>query len=85
MKRLLDFKIRNDISVINPPVELKVSLNSGAFYPGETIVGGISTATYIVKSYSSDSVDDTYDSNAEIELEADNLLDFTEGNPFGDF
>ena len=83
--RVRDFKIRNDISVINPPVELKVSLNSGAFYPGETIVGGISTATYIVKSYSSDSVDDTYDSNAEIELEADNLLDFTEGNPFGDF
>ena len=83
--RVRDFKIRSDISVINPPVELKVSLNSGAFYPGETIVGGISTATYIVKSYSSDSVDDTYDSNAEIELEADNLLDFTEGNPFGDF
>ena len=83
--RVRDFKTRSDISVINPPVELKVSLNSGAFYPGETIVGGISTATYIVKSYSSDSVDDTYDSNAEIELEADNLLDFTEGNPFGDF
>ena len=83
--RVRDFKTRSDISVINPPVELKVSLNSGAFYPGETIVGGISTATYIVKSYSSDSVDDTYDSNAEIESEADNLLDFTEGNPFGDF
>ena len=83
--RVRDFKIRSDISVINPPVELKVSLNSGAFYPGETIVGGISSATYIVESYSSDSVDDTYDSNAEIELEADNLLDFTEGNPFGDF
>ena len=83
--RVRDFRIRSDISVINPPVELKVALNSGAFYPGETIVGGISSATYIVESYSSDSVDDTYDSNKDIETEADNLLDFSEGNPFGDY
>ena len=80
-----DFKRRTDLNPTNPPIELKVSLNSGAFQPGETIIGGISTATYIVESYSSDSVDDAYDSNKEIELEAENLLDFTEGNPFGDY
>ena len=73
------------IDDVNPPVELKVSLNSGAFTPGEEIVGGISSARYVCLSYSTDSVDDLYDSNAEIELEADNLLDFTEGNPFGDY
>ena len=80
-----DFKILTTVDDVNPPVELKVSLNSGAFTPGEEIVGGISSARYVCLSYSSDSVDDQYDSNAEIELEADNLLDFSEGNPFGDY
>ena len=80
-----DFKILTTIDDVNPPVELKVSLNSGAFRPGEEIVGGISSARYVCLSYSSDSVDDQYDSNADIESEADNLLDFTEGNPFGDY
>ena len=83
--RVRDFKKRTDINATYPPIDLKVSLNTGQFYPGETIVGGISSATYIVESYSTDSVDDAYDSNAEIELEADNLLDFTEGNPFGQY
>ena len=32
-----------------------------------------------------DSFDDPYDTNEEIEFEADNILDFTESNPFGDF
>jgi len=64
---------------------LKVSINSGSFSPGEEIVGGISSARYVCLSYSTDSVDDTYDSNAEIETVADNLLDFSEGNPFGDY
>ena len=80
-----DFKILTTVDDVNPPVELKVSLNSGAFRPGEEIVGGISSARYVCLSYSSDSVDDQYDSNADIESEADNLLDFTEGNPFGDY
>ena len=80
-----DFKRRTDISVNNPPIELRVSLNSGAFYPGETVIGGISSARYIVDSYDSDNVDSTFESNKEIEQEADNLLDFTEGNPFGDY
>ena len=83
--RVRDFKKRTDINATYPPIDLKVSLNTGAFYPGETIVGTISSARYVVESYSSDSVDDAYDSNAEIELEADNLLDFTEGNPFGQY
>ena len=83
--RVRDFKRRTDLNATYPPIDLKVSLNTGQFYPGETIVGGISSARYIVESYSTDSVDDAFDSNAEIELEADNLLDFTEGNPFGQY
>ena len=83
--RVKDFNRRVDLSPSFPPVELRVSLNSGAFYPGEVVVGGISSARYIVESYNTDSFDDPYDANSEIELEADNLLDFTEGNPFGDY
>ena len=83
--RVKDFKKRTDISPSNPPVELRVSLNSGAFRAGEVLVGSISSARYIVDSYSTDSFDDPYDANSDIETEADNLLDFTEGNPFGDY
>ena len=83
--RVKDFKKRTDISPSNPPVELRVSLNSGAFSAGEVLVGSISSARYIVDSYDTDSYEDPYDANSDIELEADNLLDFTEGNPFGDY
>ena len=83
--RVKDFKRRTDISPDNPPVELRVSLNSGAFRAGEVLVGSISSARYIVESYSTDSFDDPFDGNSDIETEADNLLDFTEGNPFGDY
>ena len=83
--RVKDFKRRTDISPSNPPIELRVSLNSGAFRAGEVLVGSISSARYIVDSYSTDSFDDPFDANSDIETEADNLLDFTEGNPFGDY
>ena len=48
--RVKDFKKRTDISPDNPPVELRVSLNSGAFRAGEVLVGSISSARYIVDS-----------------------------------
>ena len=83
--RVKDFKRRTDINPGNPPIELRVSLNSGAFRPGDVLVGSISNARYIVDSYDNDSFEDSYNANVEIETEAQNLLDFTEGNPFGDY
>ena len=65
--------------------KLRVSLNTGQFFEGETVVGGLSTATYIVKTHDLDSHDQPSDSNEEIELEADSLLDFSESNPFGEY
>jgi hypothetical protein len=65
--------------------KLRVSLNTGQFFEGETIVGSASTATYIVKAHDLDSHDQPSDSNEEIELEADSLLDFSESNPFGEY
>jgi len=83
--RVKDFKKRTDLNPNNPPVELRVSLNSGAFSAGEVLVGSISSARYIVDSYDTDSFEDPFDANSDIETEADALLDFTEGNPFGDY
>ena len=69
----------------NPPLEVQVYLNTGTFSPGEVVVGSISGALYTVQDYDRDSYDDPYDSNEEIEFEADSILDFTESNPFGDY
>ena len=80
-----DFRKDLDASVFNPPIYLRVALNSGTFSAGEVIVGSASSATYVVKEHDLDSYDNQYEVNDEIELEADNILDFTESNPFGDY
>jgi hypothetical protein len=80
-----NFTRRLDLSEVNPPIELQVSGSNGKFYPGEILVGSISSSRYIVESYNTDSYEDPYDSNEEIELEADSILDFSESNPFGEY
>jgi hypothetical protein len=80
-----DFRRDTTVSTIDPPVNLRVSLNTGKFYVGETIVGEISSATYVVKEHNLESYDNPYDSNEEFELGADNILDFSESNPFGTY
>ena len=79
-----NFKRDTSLDTNNPPIILDVAINSGKFSTGEIIVGSTSSAEYVVKSHDLDSKDDTYDQNEEFELEADNILDFTETNPFGE-
>jgi hypothetical protein len=79
------FRIRDDISASDPPYELYVAINDGKFTPGESIVGAASSASYILKSYDTNSHEESYDTNEEIEIAADSLLDFTESNPFGEY
>ena len=62
-----------------------IGTTTAGFLPGETIVGTISSARYTVKSYVHDDTYDKYTQNDEIEEEADDLLDFTESNPFGEY
>ena len=62
-----------------------IGSTTAGFLPGEVIVGTISSARYTVDSYVHDDTYDKYTQNDEIEEEADNLLDFTESNPFGDY
>lgn len=74
-----------DFTNTNLLTSLSLSLNTGKFNEGEVVVGSSSSARYTVLSYDTESYDNPYDTNEEIELEADNILDFTESNPFGSY
>jgi hypothetical protein len=80
-----DINFRTDIDSSNPPIELFVAINDGQFSAGEVITGSDSSASYILKSYDNDSYEESFDNNEEFETEADNILDFTESNPFGEY
>ena len=82
------YNLRTDIDINNPPGDLRVAVNSGQFSTNEAIVGSSSSATYILKSYDNNNYQesyDIYDNNEEFETEADQILDFTETNPFGEY
>lgn len=63
--------------------QLNVFDIDGNFVPGDVLVGSASSASYKLRSYSTDSSVDTYDESDEIEIEADQIIDFSERNPFG--
>lgn len=73
-------KVREWNSTTN---QLKISNVNGSFIAGETIVGANSSASYQIRSINTDINDDGYSDNTSIESEADNILDFSEHNPFG--
>ena len=84
--RVRDFRTTVSPFPGNPPItNLRVSLNTGKFNEGEVVVGSISSARYVVQNYDTESYDNPYDVNEEIETEADSILDFTESNPFGNY
>ena len=64
-------------------LELKISIISGAFNDGEVITGSTSGAEYEYQKVSATNVDDGFADNTNIESEADDIIDFTETNPFG--
>ena len=55
------------------------------FFPGEKVVGQESGASWMVQVYTHDDTYDKYTENDEFETLGDNLLDFSETNPFGTF
>ena len=84
--RVRDFRTTTSpLPGIPPVTSLRVSLNTGKFSAGEIVVGSISSARYVVSDYDTESYDNPYDVNEEIETEADDILDFTESNPFGTY
>jgi len=62
---------------------LEVSNVTGTFARGENIVGSASSASYVLSSINNYDIKDAYADNLDIENEADNIIDFTESNPFG--
>ncbi len=62
---------------------LEVSIVNGQFIPGENIVGSASSASHYLRKFEVYAVKDGYTNNDEIEEEADDIIDFSEGNPFG--
>lgn len=64
---------------------IKVGVIDGNFVAGETLVGSASSATYSIKIISNSEFSDKYEQNDEIEQAADQILDFSESNPFGNY
>lgn len=62
---------------------INVTDTSMGFYPGEIIVGTISSAVYAVSSFDSWNYYDKYSDNVTIQTEADQIIDKSESNPFG--
>ena len=64
---------------------LKLGTTNGTFVAGDIIVGSASSAQYTVDFVESAEFADKYDKSDEIETEADDIIDFSENNPFGTF
>ena len=65
---------------------LQVINRTGTFASNESLTGNNSGAVWVVSTF--DTLQDTnseYDQNRQIEDTADNIVDWTEGNPFGEF
>jgi hypothetical protein len=73
-------KVRSWDSVSN---EIVVSNITGTFVPGEILIGYTSDARYKIRLVDTSSSKDGYSSNDDIQMEANEILDFTESNPFG--
>ena len=65
--------------------KLKLTINNGVFFPGEFITGTASSARYQILSHTGIDTTSPFTLNDEFEIAADNILDFTEKNPFGNF
>jgi len=64
---------------------LKLGTTDGTFISGDVAVGSTSGARFTVDFIESAEFADKYDKSDEIESEADDIIDFSEGNPFGTF
>ena len=73
-------RVRTWNSVTN---EIEISNVEGAFSKSETLTGSTSGASRVVRLIDLTNYDDGFGDNDVFETEADDILDFSEGNPFG--
>ena len=62
---------------------LQVGIQTGTFFRGERVTGQTSGTNYTINVAAANTESDKYDHSQEIEDEADQILDFSESNPFG--
>ena len=63
---------------------LQVINRTGTFATGEAVTGDVSGAVWVVGTFDTlNNTNSEYDQNREIEDSADNIVDWTERNPFG--
>ena len=63
--------------------EIEISNVDGTFAISETLTGATSGASRVVRLIDLTNFDDGFGDNDTFETEADDILDFSEGNPFG--
>ncbi len=63
--------------------EIEIYNITGTFLTGETITGGSSSASHMIRLVDTSNFDDGYGENDDFQSEADDILDFSEQNPFG--
>jgi len=73
-------RVRTWNSVTN---EIEISNVEGTFSVEETLTGSTSGASRVVRLIDLTNYDDGFGDNDTFETEADDILDFSEGNPFG--
>ena len=61
-----------------------VGIATGTFNPGESITGDESSAVYTLAVDTTDDIVDPNASNQIIQTSGDDILDWTQRNPFGD-
>ena len=65
---------------------LIVQNRTGTFAANESLTGNDSNAVWVVSTFDTlQNTNSEYDANRAIEDTADNIVDWTEGNPFGEF
>lgn len=65
---------------------IQVINRTGTFSTGEAITGNDSGAVWVVGTFDTlNNTNSEYDQNREIENFADNIIDWTESNPFGEY
>ena len=62
---------------------LEISIVDGTFGAGEVVIGQSSGATYVIRVVDTDDLVDPFADNDVIESAADDIIDFTDTNPFG--
>lgn len=55
------------------------------FYSGEVVIGTASSARYAISSVEQYNLYDKYSQNKDLQKEANQILDFSESNPFGNY